>query len=213
MVDNTFMTPLLQRPLNWGADLVIHSATKFLGGHSDLILGLVSLRDSFYSDRLGFLQNAIGAVPSPFDCWLTIRGMKTLRARMQIQQQGAQQIVSWLLQAPEIEEVYWPGLPEHPGVSIHQRQADGAGAIISFRVKSEELALRILHNVKIWSLAVSLGAVESIITYPLKMTHNPYPPEKLNRLGIDGKLIRLSVGLEDPEDLIEDLKQSFSVKK
>ncbi len=210
MVDNTFMSPYLQRPLTLGADIVVHSATKYLGGHSDLIAGLVVVKDDRLAKQIRFRQDSVGAVPSPFDCWLLIRGMKTLRARMTLQQESARTIAEWLLWRDEVERVLYPGLDTHPGHDIHARQATGGGAMVSFIVCDRQLARQIVHNVKVWSLAVSLGGVESIITLPARMTHLSYSPEERDRLGIDERLIRLSVGLEDVEDLIDDLDQAMS---
>ena len=205
MVDNTFMSPYLQRPLEMGVDIVIHSATKYLGGHSDLIAGLVVLTDKAIAKKVKFRQNAVGAVPSPLDCWLLIRGMKTLKARMSVQQESARRIVEWLRGRDEVEQVLYPELETHQRGDIHRRQASGGGAMVSFVVRNEGVAERILNGVKLWSLAVSLGSVESIITLPARMTHLSYPAELRERLGIDDRLIRLSVGLEDTEDLIDDL--------
>jgi cystathionine beta-lyase/cystathionine gamma-synthase len=209
MVDNTFMSPYLQRPLEAGADIVIHSATKYLGGHSDLIAGLAVVNDGRLAKKVHFRQNAVGAVPSPFDCWLLIRGMKTLKARMNAQQESARRIAEWLVDRDGVEHVLYPGLETHPDRDIHARQASGGGAMVSFVVRDEDVAKRVLNGVKLWSLAVSLGAVESIITLPASMTHLTYSREERERLGIDGKLVRLSVGLEDAEDLIDDLAQAM----
>jgi cystathionine beta-lyase/cystathionine gamma-synthase len=212
MVDNTFMSPYLQRPLETGTDIVIHSATKYLGGHSDLIAGLAVVNDDKLAKKIHFRQNAVGAVPSPFDCWLMIRGMKTLKARMNAQQESARQIAEWLLGRDEVEQVLYPGLETHPDHDIHARQASGGGAMVSFVVRDEDAAKRMLEELKLWSLAVSLGAVESIITLPARMTHLSYPREECERLGINDKLVRLSVGLEDAEDLIDDLAQAMNTR-
>ena len=209
VVDNTFMSPYLQRPLTLGADIVIHSATKYLGGHSDLIAGLAVVNDAGLAKRVQFRQNAVGAVPSPFDCWLLIRGMKTLKARMTLQQDSARKIAEWLLTRHEVERVLYPGLDTHPGHDVHSKQAAGGGAMVSFVARDEEFAREIVDAVKLWSLAVSLGGVESIITLPARMTHLSYPVDERERLGIDDRLIRLSVGLEDVEDLIDDLDQAM----
>jgi len=213
MVDNTFMSPLLQNPHALGADIVIHSATKYLGGHSDLIMGLATAVDAAVAKQIGFIQNAVGAIPSPLDCWLMMRGMKTLKARMDAQQQGAAAIAAWLNKQPQVEKVLFPGLKSHPGHAVHKRQASGAGAMISFYTRDAKTAKRILNSVKIWTLAVSLGAVESLIAYPIMMTHNEFPNEELKRIGINDRLIRLSVGLEDAGDLIADLAQAMRVAK
>jgi cystathionine beta-lyase/cystathionine gamma-synthase len=209
IVDNTFMSPYLQRPLTLAADIVIHSATKYLGGHSDLIAGLVVVNDDRLAKQVQFRQNSVGAVPSPFDCWLLIRGMKTLKARMTLQQESARTIAEWLLARDEVERVLYPGLDTHPGHDIQSRQASGGGAMVSFVMRDRQRARQTVHGVKLWSLAVSLGGVESIITLPARMTHLSYSPEERERLGIDDRLIRLSVGLEDVEDLIDDLEQAM----
>ena len=209
IVDNTFMSPLLQRPLELGADVVVHSATKFLGGHSDLILGLAATSDERIAERLGHLQNSIGAVPSPLDCWLLIRGMKTLAVRLERSQSSAGELAGWLLSRPEVSDVFYPGLPTSPNFSIHQTQALGAGAILSFRLTKNVDAGAFLGALEIWTPAVSLGAVESIITQPACMTHLTYPEEERERLGIDRQLIRLSVGIEAVADLIEDLARAL----
>jgi len=209
VIDNTFATPLLQNPHALGVDVVVHSATKYLGGHSDLIIGLATARNAPLARRIGQLQNALGAVPSPLDCWLLIRGMKTLKARMAAQQGSARRIAAWLDAHPRVDKVMYPGLKSHVGYAVHKKQASGPGAMISFYTHDEKTAKKVLSSVKIWTLAVSLGAVESIITYPVKMTHVAFPTEELERLGINGRLIRLSVGLEDTDDLVEDLAQAL----
>ncbi|GAW93690.1 trans-sulfuration enzyme family protein [Calderihabitans maritimus] len=209
IVDNTFMTPYFQRPLELGADIVVHSATKYLGGHSDLIAGLVVTNSKRLAEELAFIQNAFGAILGPQDCWLLMRGLKTLEVRMKQHQRGAMRIAQWLQEQPQVTQVYYPGLPDHPGHQIISRQATGYGGIVSFRVQNGELARKILHQVKIPVLAVSLGAVESIISYPVKMSHASMPEEHRKRLGVTEDLIRLSVGLEDPEDLIADLEQAM----
>jgi len=205
VVDNTFMSPWLQRPLAWGADVVVHSATKFLGGHSDLIVGLAVCRDRDLARRLGRIQNAAGAVPSPMDCWLVVRGMKTLGVRMERGQATAARIAEWLAGRDEVEQVLWPGEADLPGAGVHRRQADGPGAVLSFRLREGLSGETVCNHVRLWTLAVSLGAVESIITLPARMTHLPYAPEDREALGIDDRLVRLSVGLEDADDLIADL--------
>jgi len=209
MVDNTFMSPWLQRPLELGADIVIHSATKFLGGHSDLIAGLVVIDDKYLAARLARIQNAVGAVLSPFDCWLLSKGMKTLAVRLSHSQESAREIARWLLNRPEIESVLYPGLDTCSGYEINRNQSDGPGAILSFVAKDGVSAEKLVNSTSVWTLAVSLGAVESIITLPSKMTHLSYPREKLERLGIVDNLVRLSVGIEDTEDLIADLEKAL----
>jgi len=204
MVDNTFMSPYLQRPLEHGADVVIHSATKFLGGHSDLIAGLAVAADEALGRRIRRVQNAVGAVPGPFDCWLLMRGMKTLGIRMDRGQASAGRIAEWLRGRPEVVEVLYPG------GEVHERQAAGPGAILSFVLRDDVPAERVVASVSVWTLAVSLGAVESIITLPAKMTHLPYPPRELERVGLSPNLVRLSVGIEDADDLIADLEAAFA---
>ncbi len=209
MVDNTFMSPWLQRPLELGADVVIHSATKFLSGHSDVIAGAVVTNDESVASRLGHIQNAVGAIPSPFDCWVLMRGMKTLGVRLSYAQASAQKIAEWLSRRQEVDQVLYPGLETLPGREIHRNQADGPGAVLSFRLHEDVCAETLLSSVSIWTLAVSLGAVESIITLPSKMTHLSYPREELERLGVGDNLVRLSVGIEDTEDLIADLRMAL----
>lgn len=210
IVDNTFMTPYLQRPLELGLDIVIHSATKFLGGHSDIIAGAVVVEDKKIAQQIKFLQNSIGAVLGPQDCWLLMRGIKTLKARMDVHQANAVVLADWLLTRPEVKEVYFPGLSGHPGKAIHDAQCDGPGGVVSFCMQSEELARKLLDNVKLPALAVSLGAVESIISYPIKMSHAGMDPEHRERVGVNGAIIRYSLGLEDPEDLIQDLAEAMA---
>ncbi|MDA8126277.1 MAG: PLP-dependent transferase [Deltaproteobacteria bacterium] len=205
IIDNTFMTPYLQRPIEYGFDIVLHSATKYLGGHSDLLAGLAVAASAELGDRIKFIQNAFGAVLGPQDCWLLMRGIKTLKARMDMHQQGASRIAAWLQRRPEVKEVFFPGLPGHPGREIHERQADGPGGIVSFRLQTEEMTKRFLGQVRIPALAVSLGGVESIISYPVTMSHAAMHPDHRRRVGVTGDLVRLSVGIEDPDDLIADL--------
>lgn len=211
IVDNTFMTPYLQRPIELGWDIVIHSATKYLGGHSDLIAGLAVAANEELGAELKFIQNSFGAVLGPQDCWLLMRGIKTLKARMDLHQRGAQKVAEWLGRRPEVREVLFPGLPGHPGKTVHDGQADGPGGIVSFRMQTEDAAKKLLAGVKLPALAVSLGAVESIISYPVKMSHAAMHAEYRQRVGVTGDLIRLSVGLEDPDDLIEDLAAALTV--
>lgn len=209
IVDNTFMSPYLQRPIDFGFDVVVHSATKFLGGHSDLIAGLVVSRTAEMGDRLKFIQRAFGAILGPQDAYLVSRGIKTLAARMEIQQAGAVRIARWLAGVPGIRKVYYPGLPEHPGHKIHLRQATGAGAVVSFELPDGPSAHRFMRSVRLPLLAVSLGGVESILSYPATMSHGSMPREERLARGITDGLVRLSVGLEDPEDLIRDLEQAL----
>lgn len=207
MLDNTFMSPYFQRPLELGVDIVIHSATKFLGGHSDVVGGAVITNSAELAAKIYFVQNGFGAILGPQDSWLLMRGIKTLRARMELQQQSALQIAQWLQQQSWVTAVYYPGLPEHPGYEIHKTQASGFGAVLSFKTDSAARAIRMMQQVKCWSVAVSLGGVESILSYPVRMSHASIPVKERERLGITENLIRLSVGLEEPEDLIEDLNR------
>lgn len=209
IVDNTFMTPYLQRPIDFGFDVVVHSATKFLGGHSDLIAGLVVSRDAGLGDRIKFIQRAFGAILGPQDAYLVSRGIKTLAARMEIQQAGADKIARWLAGVPGIRKVYYPGLAGHPGYEVHLRQAAGAGAVVSFELPDGPSAHRFMRSVRLPLLAVSLGGVESILSYPATMSHGSMPREERLARGITDGLVRLSVGLEDPEDLIRDLEQAL----
>ncbi len=205
IVDNTFLTPLLQRPLELGIDVVVHSATKFLSGHSDVVAGLVVTAREELAGRLRHLQNAMGAVPSPLDCWLLMRGMKTLGVRLRQASESAERIARWLAARPEVTAVHYPGFGDGADSGLHRSQAAGAGAVLAFRLAPEVDVDRFLAGLRLWTLAVSLGAVESIITVPARMTHLSYPEEERLRLGIDPHLIRLSVGLESAEDLIADL--------
>lgn len=206
MIDNTFMSPYFQRPLDLGVDLVIHSATKFLGGHSDVIGGAVITKSKELAAKIYYVQNGFGAILGPQDSWLLLRGIKTLRARMELQQQSALKIAAWLKEQPWVTGVYYPGLPDHPGYEINKSQASGFGAVLSFKTDTVERARRIMEKVKLWTVAVSLGGVESILSYPVKMSHAAIPAIERERLGITDNLIRLSVGLEEPEDLIADLE-------
>lgn len=210
IIDNTFLTPLLQRPLELGADIVVHSGTKYLGGHNDVLAGIVVIKDPTLAERFGILQNAIGAVLGPQECWLLMRGMKTLSLRVPAQENNAQQIARWLLQHPLVEQVYYPGLEEHPGHALQLEQAAGFGSIMSFKVKNQRLVKQIVEKVKIISFAESLGGVESLITYPTTQTHAEIPNEMREKSGVTDCLLRLSVGIEDVQDLIEDLDQAFA---
>ncbi|MBJ6800295.1 trans-sulfuration enzyme family protein [Geomonas propionica] len=205
IVDNTFMTPYLQRPLELGCDIVVHSGTKFLNGHSDVICGFAVAKDAELGQRLRFIQNAFGAVLGPQDCWLVLRGLKTLKVRMEEHQASARKIVAWLVDQKAVRRVYYPGLPDHPGYEIHQRQASGPGGVLSFELDSYDTTKRLLEGVKLAAFAVSLGGVESILSYPAKMSHAAMPPAEREARGIKDTLVRLSVGLEDPDDLIADM--------
>ncbi|KYD11074.1 bifunctional cystathionine gamma-lyase/homocysteine desulfhydrase [Heyndrickxia sporothermodurans] len=212
IVDNTFSTPYWQNPLDLGADIVLHSATKYLGGHSDVVAGLVVVKDEKLGEDVHFIQNSTGGVLGPQDSWLLIRGIKTLGIRMEEIEKNTLDVVKFLQEHPKVEKVFFPGLPDHPGHEIHRAQADGFGGMISFTVESQEKALTVLKNVKYFTLAESLGAVESLISIPSLMTHASIPRERRLELGIEDGLIRISVGIEDIEDLIEDLGQALDSK-
>ena len=207
--DNTFLTPYFQRPLELGIDIVVCSATKFIGGHNDTLAGLIAVNGSELGEKIRFIQNTVGSGLAPFDSWLMLRGLKTLAVRMQRQEENAKAISEWLGKNPLVDKVYYPGLISHPGYSISRSQSTGFGAMISFEVKSKEIVEQILKRVKIISFAESLGGVESLITYPIVQTHAAIPKEILDRLGINERLVRLSVGIESSVDLIEDLKQAI----
>lgn len=209
IVDNTFMTPYLQRPLELGADIVVHSATKYIGGHSDVVGGLVVAASQEISDEIGFIQNAFGAILGPQDSWLLLRGLKTLKVRLDQHEKNARQIASWLASRPEVETVYYPGLPEHPGHELALKQAKGFGGMISFTLGSVGQVEQFLNNLTLPALAVSLGAVESIITYPARMSHASIPEEQRKQMGVTDTLLRISVGIEEAEDVIQDFEQAF----
>jgi cystathionine beta-lyase/cystathionine gamma-synthase len=209
IVDNTFMTPYFQRPLELGADIVVHSATKFLGGHSDVVLGLAVTRTAELGRRVYAVQNSFGAIPGPWDMWLVIRGIKTLKVRLEAQAASAQKLARWLQSHPQVTDVFYPGLEGHPGREINARQASGAGAVFSFRTRTTEQALRFLETLQFAVAAVSLGGVETIASYPVRMSHAAMPPAERQRLGITDTLIRISPGLEDTDDLIEDFDKAL----
>ena len=213
IVDNTFLTPYLQRPLDLGADIVIHSGTKYLGGHSDTISGFVVVKDKALSERLYYLQNAIGGVLAPWDSFLMIRGIKTLGVRMDRHVANAQKIAEWLENSGYVEKVYFPGLPSNPGYEIQKKQADGPGAMISFVLKQGYDYRKFVKALKLVTLAESLGGVESLVCHPASMTHAAIPYEIRQKVGIVDELIRLSVGIENVDDLIEDLKQAIEASK
>jgi cystathionine gamma-synthase len=209
IVDNTFLTPYFQKPFSLGADIVLHSGTKYLGGHNDTLSGMLVIKEKDIEEKLRFIAKTTGGCLSPFDSFLIIRGIKTLAIRMERQQETALKIVNWLLKQSAVKKVYYPGLQDHPDYEISSRQASGFGGMISFSVLDGQTATRILESVKVIKYAESLGGVESLITYPLLQTHADIPEsERLSR-GIDDCLLRLSVGLESPEDLTADLKQAF----
>lgn len=209
IVDNTFLTPYFQKPLLLGADVVLHSGTKYLGGHNDTLAGFLVVSDANLAEKLQFISKTIGACLSPFDSWLLIRGIKTLPLRLEHQQETAIRIANWLKQQEQVEAVYYPGLPEHPGYEISKKQASGFGAMLSFKVDRSETARKILERVRIIQYAESLGGVESLITYPMLQTHADIPEEERTAKGIDDRLLRLSVGLESANDLIKDLSQAL----
>ncbi|MCY9509047.1 aminotransferase class I/II-fold pyridoxal phosphate-dependent enzyme [Paenibacillus larvae] len=210
MLDNTFMTPYYQRPIEQGVDLVLHSATKFLGGHSDVLAGLAVTADASLGRRMKQVQNALGNVLGMQDSWLLMRGMKTLQARMEASERGARRLAQWLSGRDDIIAVYYPGLPDHPGREIHERQSSGYGAVVSFDVGSGECARQLMSRVRIPLVAVSLGAVESILSYPAMMSHAAMPKEVRLERGITDGLVRYSVGLEEVEDLISDIEQALA---
>ncbi|MGO0063060.1 bifunctional cystathionine gamma-lyase/homocysteine desulfhydrase [Brevibacillus fluminis] len=210
IVDNTFMTPYWQNPLDLGADIVFHSATKYLGGHSDVVAGLVVTKDAELGEELHYLQNAIGGILGPQDSWLLLRGMKTLGVRMEEHETNTRALAEWLSKRSDIKKVNYPGLSSHPQHELMKKQARGFGGMISFDVGSAERADEVLSKVKWFTLAESLGAVESLISVPARMTHASIPAERRAELGITDGLVRISVGIEDVEDLIEDLEQALS---
>lgn len=209
-VDNTFMSPYLQRPLELGADFVVHSTTKYLNGHSDGVGGAVILNDATLAERLKFLQNAAGAVLGPMDSWLILRGVKTLALRMEKHNANGMAVAAFLNSHPAVKRVHYPGLPSHPQHELAKRQMRGFGGMISFETGSIENARLLLKSVRLCSLAESLGGVETLISHPASMTHASVPPEERQRLGITDGLVRISVGVEDVEDLIADLKQALA---
>lgn len=210
VVDNTFMTPYLQRPLELGADLVVHSATKYLGGHNDVLAGIVVARHEALAERIGFWQNSVGAVLSPDDAWLLLRGMKTLALRMERHEQNTRRIAEWLAGHPAVTRVYYPGLADHPGREVHERQATGYGGMISFEVPDEAMIEPVLASVRVITFAESLGGVESLLTYPARQTHFDIPREIREAAGVTDRLLRMSVGIEHPDDLIRDLDQALA---
>ncbi|KWW16972.1 cystathionine gamma-synthase [Peribacillus simplex] len=203
-VDNTFLTPALQKPLTLGADVVLHSATKFLSGHSDVVAGLAVVKDPILAQRLGALQNSFGAVLGVQDAWLVMRGLKTLSVRMDHSQKGAEKMAAYLKNHHLVKKVYYPGLADHPQHAIQKGQSLGAGAVLSFELASEEIFRSFVNTVELPVFAVSLGAVESILSYPAKMSHAAMPADERDKRGITNSLLRLSVGLENPDDLIKD---------
>ncbi|WP_288425343.1 cystathionine gamma-synthase [uncultured Spirosoma sp.] len=211
VVDNTFASPYLQTPLDLGADIVVHSATKYLGGHSDTVMGAIILNDDETAQKLAFIQNACGAVPGPQDCFLVLRGIKTLHVRMQRHCENALAVARYLKQHPKVAHVYYPGLSDHPGHDLAKRQMRDFGGMLSFELKGDSLdeAVRVMERIRVFSLAESLGGVESLCTHPASMTHASIPKEERLKNGLRDTLIRLSVGIEDSQDLIADLEQAI----
>ena len=211
VVDNTFASPYLQNPINLGADIVMHSATKYLAGHSDVVLGALMLNDDEIAEKLYFIQNASGAVPGPQDCFLTLRGIKTLHVRMQRHCENAHKVANFLNNHEMVEKVYWPGLGSHKNHDVAKKQMSGFGGMLSFRIKdfNKEQTIKFLEKLHLFTLAESLGGVESLCGHPATMTHASIPAEEREKSGVTDSLIRLSVGIEDVDDLIEDLKNAF----
>ena len=210
-VDNTFASPYLQQPLTMGADIVMHSATKYLGGHSDVILGALVVRDASLAERLRFIQNASGAVCGPLDAFLVLRGIKTLHVRMQRHCENGEKIAHYLAKHPKVDRVYWPGFPEHPNHAVAKRQMNGFGGMLSFVLTDDSLkkATQTVESFEVFTLAESLGGVESLAGHPASMTHASIPKEEREKSGVVDGLIRLSVGIEDHNDLIADLEQAL----
>lgn len=210
-VDNTFASPALQNPLDLGADIIMHSVTKYLGGHSDVIQGALMMNDSELREKLYFIQKSCGAVPGPMDCFLVLRGIKTLGVRMKAHCENGRIIANWLRNHPKVAKVYWPGFEDHPGYAIAKKQMKDFGGMISFELKNDsvEEAKRVLSSTHLFSLAESLGGVESLINHPASMTHASIPREERIKNGLSDSLIRLSVGIEDADDLIEDLAKAI----
>lgn len=211
VVDNTFASPYLQNPLDLGADIVSHSATKYLGGHSDVVLGALVVKDKELADRLYFIQNASGAIAGPMDSYLVLRGIKTLHVRMQRHCENGKAVAEYLKNHPKVDRVYWPGFKDHPNHEIAKKQMRDFGGMVSFTTKSDALkeAISIVEKLKVFTLAESLGGVESLAEHPASMTHASIPVEEREKTGVKDSLIRLSVGIEDATDLIEDLKQAL----
>ena len=210
VVDNTFATPCFQRPLELGADIVLHSTTKYLNGHSDMVGGLLITSRDDLAERIGFIQNSTGAVPGPLDCWLALRGIKTLPLRMRQHDANGRRIAEWLSHHPRVRSVNYPGLPSHPQHDLACRQMTGYGGMMSVELGDAALARRVVERTRVFALAESLGGVESLIGHPATMTHASVPPELRHKMGLTDSLIRLSVGIEDVEDLVEDLDQALA---
>lgn len=208
--DNTFMSPYLQRPVDFGVDIVVHSTTKYLNGHSDSVGGFVALKDEKDAEWIQFIQNSIGAILSPFDSFLVLRGTKTLAVRMDKHDENGRAVANFLAEHPKVEKVYYPGLVSHPQHELAKRQQKGFGGMVAFEAGSLEKARKVLESVKLCTLAESLGGVESLISHPASMTHASVPSEKREKLGITDGLVRVSVGIEDTEDIIADLDQALN---
>jgi cystathionine gamma-synthase len=213
LVDNTFLSPYYQNPIDLGADIVLHSGTKFLGGHNDTLAGFLVMACKSLSERIRFILKTTGAGLAPLDSWLLLRGIKTLSIRMEAQQANALAIVSWLKQQERVKKVYYVGLPEHPGYDVNRRQSRGFGSMISFHVDTPETAVRLLRKVRLIQYAESLGGVESLITYPMLQTHADVPEKEREAKGINDTLLRLSVGIEHIDDLLADLSQALEEDK
>ena len=208
-VDNTFATPIFQRPLEFGADIILHSTTKYLNGHSDMVGGLLVTSRDDVAERLGFIQNASGAVPGPMDCWLALRGTKTLPLRMRQHDVSGRRIAEWLKDHKAVKKLYYPGLPSHPQHELATRQMSGFGGMVAFDLGDLALARRLVERVRIFQLAESLGGVESLIGHPASMTHASVPKPLREEMGLTDSLVRLSIGIEEVEDLIGDLEQAM----
>ncbi len=206
--DNTFMSPYFQNPLDWGIDIVLHSTTKYINGHSDVIGGMIVTSDEKVHERIRYIQNAAGGVPSPFDCWLVLRATKTLAVRMKQHDENARIFADWLVKSGMVEKVMYPGLNNHPQFELAKKQMRGFGGMVSADFGTLERAKKVLNNVKVFTLAESLGGVESLICHPASMTHASVPKEEREKFGLTDSLVRFSVGIEDVEDLIEDVEKA-----
>jgi cystathionine beta-lyase len=210
VVDNTFMSPFFQRPLALGADVVVHSTTKYLNGHSDSVGGAAIVRDHVHADWLRYVQNAVGAILSPFDSWLVLRGTKTLALRMPQHEANARRMAAFVREHEKVKKAFWPGFPDHPGHAVHKTQASGFGAMISFDLGGLEPARRFLEALELCTLGESLGGVETLVSHPATMTHAGYTPEERAAIGIGDGLVRISVGCEDADDLIADVGRALA---
>ncbi len=209
VVDNTFCSPYIQRPIELGADIVVHSTTKFLNGHSDSVGGVVVSNSDEIAEQIGFLQNAVGAILSPFDSWLVLRGVKTLAVRMKQHEANGVAMASYLVNQSKVRKVYYPGLPDHPQHELAKRQMRGFGGMLTFDLGTFEAARSVCNRVTLMALAESLGGVETLISHPASMTHASVPPERRAAIGLTDSLVRISAGIEDPADLVDDLKQAL----